>query len=258
MFIDSHSHLNHETFIDNIDQYIKECDEVNVKGFLCVGWDLKSSIDAVNIAKRYPNVYAAVGVHPSDVKKMDEDDFNKIEKLLSNPKVVAVGEIGLDYYWEKDINEKKRQIEYFIKFINLANKHNLPIVIHSRDAINDTYEVLNNNKVNKGGILHCYPAGKEYVERFTKLGFYFGIGGVLTFKNSRVLKEAVEVMPLDCILLETDAPYLTPVPFRGTENHSKYLPYVAKELANIRKISIEELEKITTNNFDLLFSVKHH
>jgi len=257
MLIDSHSHLNHEDFINNTDQYIKECENVNVKAFLCVGWDLKSSIDAVNIANKYKNVYAAVGVHPSDVKKMGSDDFNKIEELLNNPKVVAIGEIGLDYYWEKDINERNRQKEYFIMFINLAKKHNLPVVIHSRDAINDTYEILKNNKSIKGGVMHCYPAGKEYIDRFVELNFYFGVGGVVTFNNSKTLKEAVKAMPLDRLLLETDAPYLTPVPFRGTPNHSKYLPYVAKEVANLRGISLEIVEEKTSKNFGKIFSVEH-
>lgn len=257
MLIDSHSHLNHEDFINDTDQYIKECEEVNVKAFLCVSWDLKSSIYALNIANKYKNVYAAIGVHPSDVKKMKEDDFNKIESLISNKKVVAIGEIGLDYYWEKDINEKNKQKDYFIKFINLANKYNLPVSIHSRDAINDTYEILKNNPVNKGGVLHCYPSGKEYVDRFITLNFYFGIGGVVTFKNSRVLKEAVNVIPLDRILLETDAPYLTPVPYRGLPNHSKYLPFIAKEVANLRNIPVEIIEEKTCENFEKLFSVKH-
>jgi len=258
MLIDSHSHLNHENYINNIDQYIKECNEVNVKMFLCVGWDLKSSIDAVNIANKYNNVYAAVGVHPSDIKKMSEKDFNEIEKLISNPKVVAIGEIGLDYYWEKDINEKNKQKEYFVKFINLANKYNLPVVIHSRDAINDTYEILRNNKVNKGGVMHCYPGGKEYINRFVELDFYFGVGGVVTFNNAKTLKEAVKEMPLDRIVLETDSPYLTPVPFRGTLNHSKYLPYIAKEIANLCNISIEKVEENTCKNFYKLLNVEHN
>lgn len=257
MFIDSHSHLNHEDFIDNLDSYIKECEEVNVKSFLCVGWDLASSINAIKISEKYKNVYVAVGIHPSDITKMKENDFNEIEKLLGNKNVVAIGEIGLDFYWDKDKNVQQRQKEYFIKFIDLANKHNLPVVIHSRDAINATYEILKDHKVNKGGILHCYPAGKDYVDRFIKLGFYFGVGGVVTFKNSISLKEAVKVIPMDRILLETDAPYLTPVPFRGTQNHSKYLPYIAKEVANLKDIDIENVEKITTDNFYRLFSVKH-
>jgi len=257
MLIDSHSHLNHEDFINNIDQYIKESTEVNVKAFLCVGWDLKSSIDAVNIANKYKNVYAAIGVHPSDIKKMKTDDFGKIEELINNSKVVAVGEIGLDYYWEKDVEERKKQKDYFVRFINLANKHNLPVVIHSRDAINDTYEILNNNKVIRGGVMHCYPAGKEYVNRFVQLNFYFGIGGVVTFNNAKTLKEAVNAMPLDRIILETDSPYLTPVPFRGTSNHSKYLPYIAKEVANLRNISLEIIEKQTCENFYKLFAVEH-
>jgi len=257
MLIDSHSHLNHEDYINDLDTYIKECKEVNVGAFLCVGWDLKSSIDAINIANKYNNVYAAIGIHPSDIIKMKENDFNEIEKLINNPKVVAIGEIGLDFYWDKDKNVQEKQKEYFIKFIDLANKHNLPVVIHSRDAINATYEILRDNKVNKGGILHCYPAGKEYVDRFIDLNFYFGIGGVSTFANAHTLKEAIKVIPIERIVLETDAPYLTPVPFRGKPNHSKYLPYIASEVAKIKDISVENIEKYTTENFYKIFSVKH-
>lgn len=257
MIVDSHSHLNHEDFINNIDEYMKEAKENGVTHFLCVGWDLKSSIDAVSIANKYSNVFAAVGVHPSDIKKMKEDDFNKIEELLNNEKVVAIGEIGLDFYWDKDKNVQEQQKEYFIKFIDLANKHNLPVVIHSRDAINATYEILNEHRVNKGGVMHCYPAGKEYVDRFVKLNFYFGIGGVVTFKNAVSIKEAVKIIPLDRLLLESDAPYLTPVPFRGTQNHSKYIKYSLKEISFLKEINSEEIEKSTTENFIRLFSVKH-
>lgn len=253
MIIDSHSHLNHEDFINDLDRYIKESEENNVKGFLCVGWDLKSSINAVKISEKYQNVYAAVGIHPSDVKLMKENDFNEIEKLLANKKVIAIGEIGLDFYWEKDKKEQDKQKEYFIKFIELANKHNLSIVIHSRDAINATYEIVKENKVNKAGIMHCYAAGKDYVKKYTDLGFYLGIGGVVTFKNAVNVKEAVKEMPLDRLLLESDAPYLTPEPHRGEQNHSKFIPLTLKEISKIKKIDEKTLENLTTNNFKNLF-----
>jgi len=253
MIIDSHSHLNHPDFINNIDKYIKEAAENNVKGFLCVGWDLKSSIAATNIANKYKNVYAAVGIHPSDIKTMKENDIDEIEKLLINKKIIAIGEIGLDFYWEKDKKEQAKQKEYFIKFIKLANKHGLPIVVHSRDAINATYEIIKKNKVNKGGIMHCYAAGKQYVKNYVELGFYFGIGGVVTFKNALNVKEAVIEMPIDRILLESDAPYLTPVPFRGTANHSKYIPLTLKSISEIKEIDEKTIENITTNNFKNLF-----
>jgi len=257
MIIDSHSHLNHEDFINNIDEYILESNKVGITHFLCVGWDLKSSKDAINIANKYSNVYATIGIHPSDIAKMNDNDFDEIEKLLANKKVVAIGEIGLDFYWDKDKAAQEKQKEYFIKFIELANKHNLPVVIHSRDAINATYGILNEHRVNKGGVMHCYPAGKEYVDRFIKLNFYFGIGGVVTFKNAKALKEAVKAIPLDRILLESDAPYLTPVPFRGQPNHSKYITYTLKEVSLIKEISEENIAENTTNNFRKLFAVEH-
>lgn len=254
--IDSHAHLNHEDFINDIPLYIEESKKEGVNYFLCVGWDLKSSIDAVNIANKYKEVYAAVGIHPNDIKLMNDDDFNKIELLLSNKKVIAIGEIGLDFHYDKDINIQNQQIEWFIKFINLANKYNLPVVIHSRDAIDSTYQILLKNKVNKGGIIHCYSANKYYVDKYVDLGFYFGIGGVVTFKNAKTLVEAVDVMPLDRILLETDCPYMAPVPFRGQTNHSKYLKYIANKIAEIKKVSIEEISKKANKNFINLMGVE--
>lgn len=257
MIIDSHTHINDDAFINDVDKYIKDAESSNVRAFLCIGSNLETSKQAVEIASKYKNVWAAVGVHPSDVKSMGPNDFALIDEMFNNPKVIAVGEVGLDYFWDKDKQVQAEQIEWFHKFINLANKHNVPIIIHSRDAINATYEILRDHPVKKAGIIHCYSAGKDYVKRYVELGYYFGIGGTVTFKNAMSAKEAVEVIPLDRLLLETDAPYLAPTPHRGEQNHSKYIPLIIKEIARLKGIDNKIIEDKTTENFEKLFSVKH-
>ena len=202
MIIDSHMHINDEAFINDVSKYIKEANASNVKAFLCVGSNLETSKQAVEIANKYPNVYATVGVHPSDVKSMGPNDFALIDEMFKNPKVIAVGEVGLDYFWDKDKKVQEQQVERFIKFIELANKHNVPIIIHSRDAINATYEILRDHPVKKAGIIHCYSAGKDYVKRYIELGYYFGIGGTVTFKNAVSVKEAVEVISVFMVTIK--------------------------------------------------------
>lgn len=254
MIIDSHVHLNNEAFNRDIEGYIKSADKEGVKILLCIGSTLSDSLEAVEIANHNNNVYAAIGVHPTDTKNITEQDFVKLEQLLNNPKVIAVGEVGLDYFCEKKTEEiVQRQTYWFHKFIDLANKHHRPIIIHSREATNDTYEILKNHPVNSGGIIHCYSAGKEYVDRYIKLGYYFGIGGIVTFKNAVKMKEAVKAIPLNRLLLETDAPYLAPTPYRGQINHSKYLPLIIKEIALIKGVSNQEIEYSTAKNFEKLF-----
>ncbi|MCQ2796552.1 MAG: TatD family hydrolase [Bacilli bacterium] len=257
MIIDSHVHINDDAFIGNPDKYIKDAEASNVCVFLCIGSNLKTSQQAVEIADKYPNVWAAVGVHPSDVKSMGPNDFALIDEMFKNPKVIAVGEVGLDYFWDKDKKAQEEQVEWFHKFIDLANKHNVPIIIHSRDAINATYEILRDHPVKKAGIIHCYSAGKDYVKRYVELGYYFGIGGTVTFKNALSVKEAVEAIPIDRLLLETDAPYLAPTPHRGEQNHSKYIPLIINEIARLKGIDNKVIEDKTTENFEKLFSVKH-
>lgn len=257
MIIDSHSHINHESFIDNAKTYIDEASANGVTAFICVGWDIASSMNAIKLSKQYSNVFAAVGIHPSDVKDVDKSAMQALENLIKNNKVVAIGEIGLDFYYEKDKNEQTKQLQYFINQIDIANKYNLPVIIHSRDAVNLTYETLKQHKVKKGGVMHCYAAGKDYVKKYIELGFYFGIGGVVTFKNATSVKEAVKIIPIDRLLLESDAPYLTPVPFRGQKNHSKYIPYTIKAISDIKDITKQDIAAKTTQNCEKLFAVKH-
>jgi len=250
--IDSHCHINDKPFIENPELYIKEAFECNVDSFLVVGCNLKTSINAVKIANEYSQCYATIGIHPSDAKEAGVKDLEEIEKLISK-KVIAIGEIGLDYYWDKDENIKELQRKYFISQIDLANKYNLPISIHCRDAYGDCLQILKEHKVNKGGVMHAYAGSPEMAKEFMKLGFYFGFGGTVTFKNAHNIKKNCEEIPIEKILLETDSPYLTPTPHRGEINHSKYLCYIRDEIARIKNISSDEVDKITTENFKNLF-----
>ncbi len=251
--IDSHCHINDELYINNPKEYVEEARKSGVETLLVVGFDRKSSEDAVRIANQFEGVYAAVGIHPSDVKKMKENDLQKIEELISNKKVIAIGEIGLDYYWDKEPKIKEQQKEFFIKQIELANKYNLPISIHCRDAYEDTLNILKNHPVKRAGVMHCYSGSLEMSNEFLKLGFVLGIGGTCTFKNAAKPKDIAAKVPQNSYLLETDSPYLTPTPFRGKPNHSKYLCYVRDEIANLKNISPNQVEIDTTNNFKRIF-----
>ena len=253
--IDSHCHINDELYKNNPEEYIKESEKAGVFQFLVVGFDEKSSELAVDIANKYDSCFAAVGIHPSDAKKALDGDLEKIRVLASNKKVIAIGEIGLDYYWDKDEDVKKQQREYFVKQIQIANELNLPISIHCRDAIEECLQILKENPVKRGGIMHCYAGSLEMTKDFIKLGFLIGLGGTVTFKNSVRPKEVATNVPNDSYVLETDAPYLTPHPYRGKENYSKYLYLVRDQIAELRGESPEQVEKDTTNNFRRVFKI---
>ena len=253
--IDSHCHINDELYKNNPEEYIKEAEKAGVFQFLVVGFDEKSSELAVEIADKYKPCYAAVGIHPSDAKRARDGDLEKIKTLASNKKVKAIGEIGLDYYWDKDEDIKKQQREYFVKQIQIANELDLPISIHCRDAIEECLQILKENPVKRGGIMHCYAGSVEMTKEFIKLGFLIGFGGTVTFKNSVRPKEVAANVPNDSYVLETDAPYLTPHPYRGKENHSKYLYLVRDQIAELRGESPEQVDKDTTNNFCRVFKI---
>ena len=253
--IDSHCHINDELYKNNLEEYIKESEKAGVFQFLVVGFDEKSSELAVDIASKYDSCFAAVGIHPSDAKKALDGDLEKIRVLASNKKVIAIGEIGLDYYWDKDEDVKKQQREYFVRQIQIANELDLPISIHCRDAIEECLQILKENPVKRGGIMHCYAGSLEMTKDFIKLGFLIGLGGTVTFKNSVRPKEVATNVPNDSYVLETDAPYLTPHPYRGKENHSKYLYLVRDQIAELRGESPEQVEKETTNNFRRVFKI---
>ena len=251
--IDSHCHINDELYKDNPAEYIEASKQAGVSEFLIVGYDVKSSGISVNISEKYENCYAAVGVHPSDAKKAKPGDLDRIKELAKHKHVIAIGEIGLDYYWDKEDAVRAQQKEFFIKQIQIANELNLPISIHCREAIEDCLQILKENRVKRGGIMHCYAGSKEIASEFIKLGFLLGFGGTVTFKNSVRPKEVIANIPSNSYVLETDAPYLTPDPYRGKENHSKYLYLVRNKIAELRNISPEQVEKESTENFNRVF-----
>lgn len=252
MIFDTHLHLNDEKILENLDKYISEAKNAGVGRFLCIGYDVESSKKAVEIAEKYDFVYAAVGVIPTEHEQYNFENnktLNEIEALLHlSKKVVAIGEIGLDYYWEKDEWIKEKQKRMFIEQIALANKYNLPVSIHARDSLQDTLDILKTNRVNKAGIMHCYSGSVELAREFVKLGFKIAFGGVLTFKNSRVTKEVLLDLNSSSIVFETDAPYLAPTPFRGKLNEPKFIVETVKYAANMLNISQELMEEISYKN----------
>ena len=247
--IDTHCHLDIKDYED-VEQVINN---MNGNIMIASGYDLESSKRVVELVNKYDNIYGTIGIHPNEYDSMNEETLKYIEDNLNSKKIVGVGEIGLDYYWDTD--HKELQKEYFLKQIELAKKYNKVIVIHSREAASDTYEILKNINYNKI-VMHCYSYSKEMSREYKKLGVKFGIGGVLTFKNSSKLKEVVEYLDMDDILLETDSPYLSPEPFRGKTNEPKNIELVAKKISELKNIKYEEVLLKTTENATKLFDLE--
>lgn len=250
--IDAHGHINDEKF-DDVIGVVARAKENGLEAIMCASCNLSSSQKAVKFASEYENVYANVGFHPENVDEMDENSLKEIEVLANNKKVVAIGEIGLDYYWRHDNKEKQKEV--FVSQIELANKLNLPVVIHTRDAMGDTLEILRQHKLKRPSLMHCYGGSIESATELIKLGFSFSFGGLVTFKNAVNVVEVVKKLPIEHILLETDCPYMTPVPFRGEKNEPKNVVYVADTIARIKGLSIEEVAEITTENAKRMFNI---
>lgn len=251
--IDTHCHLNDEQLLANVEQPISDAAENGVNKIIVIGWDLESSRTAVELAHKYRSVYAAVGFHPENLENISDEALIEIEKLAHEDKVVAIGEIGLDYHWFKEESEHANQKIWFIKQIELANKLGLPVSIHARDASQDTYDLLVEHPINNGFVLHCYSGSPEMMERFAKLGAYFGFDGPVTFKNSITPKECVKACREDRIVVETDSPYMAPAPYRGKTNEPKFIPVILAKIAEIKGISIETAEEMTDRNAHELF-----
>ena len=249
MIIDTHAHYDDEAFEEDRDNLLQSMQSNGIEKIINVGANIKGSRTSIALSEQYPFIYAAVGVHPSDTEELDEEKIAWLKEVSKKEKVIAIGEIGLDYYWPEP--DRKIQKKWFIRQMELAQEVNLPVIIHSRDAAQDTIEILKQFPAN--GVIHCYSYTKESAKEFLKMGYYFGIGGVLTFKNAKKLKEAVMEIPIERILLETDSPYLAPEPNRGKRNSSLNIPYVVKELAQLKGISEEEVINITTENTKKLF-----
>ena len=249
MIIDTHVHLNDPRLLDNIDQIIQEAKEKDVSKIIVIGFDKASSVKALSIANQFPNVFCAIGIHPSEVKEL-EDDLSWIEELAKDEKVVAIGEIGLDYYWDTSFKEK--QIDFFVRQLEIARKLNLPVSIHSRSATQETFDILESSGVT--GVMHCYSGSLEMAKRFIRIGFYLGIGGVVTFKNAGV-REVVEDIPIEYLLTETDAPYLAPVPHRGQTNYPKYTALVVEEIAKIKRLELDFVKRKLEENTYKIFRI---
>lgn len=250
MFIDTHLHIS-ETKGVNPDIYIKNALDNNVKILIASFCEKDDIMLSTKFVEKYDSLYACIGYHPEIANNIVEKDFEILEDLVkNNTKIVAIGEIGLDYYWNKD--NKDKQIEVFRKQLEIAEKLKVSIVIHSRDSIGDTYEILKEYKVK--GVIHCFSGSLEMAKKFIELGFMLGIGGVVTFKNSK-LYQVVEEVPLENIVLETDSPYLSPEPNRGKVNESSNIPHIAKRIAEIKKMSLEDVMKVTTLNSIRIFDL---
>lgn len=247
MIFETHAHYDDEAFDGDREELLAEFPAVGIGTVVNIGASIASTKTTVELAERYPFIYAAAGVHPSDTAELDEGQMVWLEEMCARPKVVAVGEIGLDYYWDEP--DKEIQKRWFRRQLQLARKTDMPVVIHSRDAAKDTLDIIKEeHAADMGGVIHCFSYGVEMAREYLNMGFYLGIGGVLTFKNSRKLKEVVAYMPADRLVLETDSPYLAPVPFRGKRNSSLNLPYVIKAVSEIKNMSEEEVIRITEEN----------
>lgn len=251
---ETHAHYEDVKFDSDREELLASLPKQNIEYVINVGSNLETTNKSIELAKQYDYIYAAIGVHPSDVEELDESSYDVLEKAAKFEKTVAIGEIGLDYYWDKEPAVQAKQREWFKRQMLLAKQHNLPVIIHSRDAAEDTMRVMKEIKAEEiPGVIHCYSYSVEMAKEFVKMGYYIGIGGVVTFKNAKKLKEVAAEIPLKRILLETDCPYMAPEPHRGERNSSLYLPYVVEKLAEIRNISKEEIISTTNQNARKLF-----
>ena len=253
-FFDTHSHYNDEKFDADREYLIKATFEAGTTKFVCAGYDTISSQKAVKMANKHEFIYAICGISPNDLDGFNENNLELIKNMANDKKCVAIGEIGLDYYWDKENKEKQKEL--FIKQIKIANELDLPIVIHSRDAVQDTIDILKENRVEKKGIFHCCQLNKYLVDEGLKLGYYISFAGPITFKNSKNAEEIINIVPMDKILIETDSPYLAPEPLRGTRNNSINVKYVAEKIAKIKNISLEDVARITYENALKVFNIK--
>ena len=255
MIFDTHCHLNSEELYNRLDEVLDAAYKVGVDKFLVIGWDKESSLLAVEMAHKYKNIYAAIGFHPTDIDGVSDEDYNEVMSHVDDPKVVAIGEIGLDYHWVKDPEQRNKQKEWFIKQINFANLHKKPISIHNREAFEDCLKILKEHKPLYGGVMHCYSGSVELLKDVLDLGLYIGLDGPLTFTNAKTPKEVCEAVPLDRLLVETDSPYLSPRPLRGTVNEPKNIALVIDEITRIKGISKKHILDVIYENSCKLFNV---
>lgn len=255
MIFDTHAHYDDRQFEEDREELLGSMRENGVELIVDAGSDIASWDKIEQLTDRYPFIYGAIGVHPDEVGELDEEKMKRMEQLLAREKMVAVGEIGLDYYWDKEPEIQAKQRYWFVRQLALAQQADLPVIIHSRDAAEDTMQIM--EKAYEDGIkgvIHCYSYSPEMAQEYVKMGYFIGVGGVVTFKNARKLVKTVETIPLSSIVLETDCPYMAPEPHRGTRNDSRNIPYVIAKIAEIKGVSVEEVEQTTRENAFALFT----
>ncbi len=250
MYFESHAHYDDEKFDENRDTLIEETHAFGVDTIINIGADMDSSKKSIELAEKYPYIYAAVGVHPHDVKTMVDEDIEALRKWTEHNKVVAIGEIGLDYHY--DLSPRDSQRYWFKRQLQLAYETDMPVVIHSREATLETYEIIEASPVRRG-VIHAFSGSADFARKYIDMGFYIGVGGVVTFKNGRKLVEAVAETPIERILIETDSPYLSPEPVRGTVNNSQNLKYIVQKISEIKQIPPEIVAKVTAENAKVVF-----
>ncbi|MBR3116554.1 MAG: TatD family hydrolase [Bacilli bacterium] len=248
--IDTHCHV-YEEEMDNYKEIIEECNKKDIS-IIDNAIDINTSKEIIELSKKYNNVYAAIGLNYDQIDTFNKDDLKKLEELIKNNDIVAIGEIGLDYYWTKD--NKDKQIEYFKAQLELSKKYDLPVIVHARESIQDVYDIIKESGVSKGS-MHCYTGSLEMAKEFIKLGFKIGIDGPITYKNNKKGIEIIKNIDLKDILIETDSPYLSPEPNRGKQNSPLNLEYIARKISEIKEISYEEVVNITTNNAKELYKI---
>ena len=254
MIFESHAHYDDSKFDDDREELLSTMQENGIEKIINIGCSIENCKSTLGLTKQYPFVYGAMGIHPSDIGDLNEDTFLWLREQVKKEKVVAVGEIGLDYYWDKEEEVQKNQRIWFRRQLELAKENNLPVIIHSRDAAADTMEIMKEAYVQGiKGVIHCFSYSKEQAQEYVKMGYYIGVGGVATFKNAKKLKEVIETIPLEKILLETDCPYMAPEPYRGKRNSSLYLPYVVEKIAGLKGVTAKEVEEVTYRNAEQLF-----
>ena len=254
MIFETHAHYDDEAFDGDRDELLKKMHDHGIGKIINVGASLKGVRDTAALTEKYSFVYGAAGIHPDEVGNLTEEDMKEMRSLCSKEKIVAVGEIGLDYYWDKENHDVQKK--WFVRQMDLAKETELPIIVHSRNAAKDTLDIMKAERADHlKGVIHCYSYSVEMAREYVKMGYYIGIGGVVTFKNAKKLVNVVKEIPLTSIVLETDCPYLAPVPYRGKRNSSLYLPYVAEKIAEIKGVSTEEVVRQTEENSRMLYDL---
>lgn len=256
MIFETHAHYEDEQFDTDREELLLSMKQHGIATIVNVSSSLDTVKKSICLAEKYDFIYAATGIHPGDIESLDEDGFKWLSQQATHKKTVAIGEIGLDYYWYKEEKVQKRQREWFYRQLELAKERQLPVIIHSRDAAEDTLRIMKDAyRMQIPGVIHCFSYSAQMAEQYIQMGYYIGVGGVVTFKNAKKLKEVVANIPLEYLLLETDCPYMAPEPYRGKRNSSLYLPYVAEEIAKIKGITSQEVIDVTERNAKRMYQI---